>query len=168
MGLSGLLLIVIAALVWVRVFHHYPPAELMRDLRAGIAVKDIKDPAERFHQYFEKRYGPMSDPANGRAAFLDFFNTGHIRALELLVKGSPADSRQPEIQATADWIANYRASMSAEERGVLREEFGSDAGRAMLRQATAQYNSQDVYYRGSTAVVISELLTTIREIQKSP
>ena len=31
----------------------------------------------------------------------------------------------------------------------------------MLRQATAQYNSQDVQYRGQTAPVISQLLKTI-------
>ena len=157
----------LAGFLWMRVFHHYPPAELMKDIRAGIAVREIKDPDERFKKYLEQRYGSMSDAANRQKAFLDFFNTDHIRALQLMVKHSPEGQRQANIKATADWIAKYRTSLTTSESTALRAQLQSDAGKAMLKQATAQYNTQDVYYRGSTAPVISELLTTIHEIQKA-
>ena len=38
-------------------------------------------------------------------------------------------------------------------------------GFAAWEQATAQYNSQDVKYRGQTAPVISQLLRTIYTVQ---
>lgn len=158
--------LVIAGVVYVRVFHQYPPAELMQDIRAGIAAREIKDPDERFKKYLEQRYGPMADAANRQKVFLDFFNTDHIRALQLMVKHSPADQRQANIKASADWVAKYRTSMTPQERAALKAQLQSDASKALLRKATAQYNAQDVYYRGNTAPVISQLLTTLHEIQK--
>jgi hypothetical protein len=163
----GLLTLALAGLVWVRVLHHYPSAGLMKDVRAGIAARQIKDPDARLKRYLEQRYGPMSDPANRQKAFLDFFNTEHIRSLQILVKHSPPEQRQANIKATADWIAGYRSSMSPEERADLRDQLQTEAGKAMLRQATAEYNSQDIYYRGNTVPVISQLLTTIHEIEKA-
>lgn len=165
-GVSVLLLLGIAGFVYVRVFHRYPPAELMQDIRAGIAAREIKDPDERFKKYLEQRYGPMSDAANRQKAFLDFFNAEHIRALQFMVKHSPTNQRQANIQASADWIAKYRTTMTPQERAVLSAQLQSETGKTMLRKATAQYNEQDVYYRGNTAPVISQLLTTIHEIQK--
>lgn len=164
-ALCALAAVVVAAIIWVRSFQNVPTAELMKDLRAGIAVRQIKDPDERFRKYLERRYGPLSDPANRQRVFLDFFDTAHIRALQIIVQHSPADQRQDNIKATADWIAGYRATMTAQERADLRAQLQSDAGQAMLRQATAQYNRQDVYYRGDTVPVISQLLATIHDVQ---
>ena len=164
--LSALGAIVIAGFVWVRLLHHHPPAGIMKDLQAGIAARQIKDPDERFRKYLEQRYGPLSDPANRQKAFLGFFNTDHIRALQVLVKHSPPDQRQANIKATADWIAEYRATLSPQERADLVAQIQSDAGRAMLKQAMGLYNSQDVYYRGSTVPVISQLLTTLHGLEK--
>jgi hypothetical protein len=166
-GLSGLAAIAVAGCVWVRILHHYPPRELMKDIRAGIAARQIKDPHERYRTYLEHRYGSMSDPANRQKVFLDFFNKEHIRALQFLVKHSPPDQRRANIQASADWIAEYRASMGSQERAALSAQLQCAEGRTMLRQALAQYNSQDVYYRGGTVPVISQLLTTIREVENS-
>jgi len=161
-------LVAIATGVYIHKFRNYPPAGLMRDIQAGIAVRDIKDADQRFQRYLEKRYGPMSDPANRQKAFLDFFNVDHIRALQFMVAHSPADQRQANIQATVDWVANYRTTLTAQERTKLAAQLQSAAGRQMLRMATAQYNSQDIYYRGSTAPVISQLLRTIHEVQGTP
>jgi hypothetical protein len=165
-GISAVVLLALAGFVWVRMFHDYPPAELAQDLRAGIAVREIKDPDERFQKYLEHRYGSMSEAANRQKAFLDFFHADHIRALQFMVKHSPAAQRQANIKASADWIAKYRATMTAQERAALNAQLQSATGKAMLKKATAQYNSQDVYYRGNTAPVISQLLTTLHEIQK--
>ena len=114
----------------------------------------------------ELRYGSLSDPANREQVFLDFFSVDRIKALQLLVKYSPAEYRQANIQAMARWVANYRNSLSEEERAALHAKFDTPEGRAVLQRATAQYNSQDVHYRGATAPVISELLNTIAAAQK--
>lgn len=168
LGLAVLCLVALAVGIYLRAFHRYPPAELLQDLQAGIAVRDVKDANERFAQYLEKRYGPMKDPANRQKAFLDFFNVDHIRALQFMVAHSPVEQRQANIQATADWVANYRATMTTAERAALAAQLTSPSGRRMLRQATAQHNSQDIYYRGSTLPVISQLLRTIHEVEGKP
>jgi hypothetical protein len=66
----------------------------------------------------------------------------------------------------ADWVKDYRESLSPAQRAALNARFQTPEGRAMLRQATAQYNSQDVQYRGQTAPVISQLLKTINSTQQ--
>lgn len=165
LALAMVCLAVLAAGIYGRVFRRYPPPELMQDLQAAIAVRDVKNADERFGQYLERRYGSMDDPANRQKAFLDFFNVDHIRALQFMVAHSPAEQRQANIQATADWVANYRLTMTAAERAALAGQITSPEGRQMLRKATAQYNSQDVYYRGSTAPVISQLLRTIHDVE---
>jgi len=133
----------------------------MQDIRAGIAARDIKDPDQRFEKYLEGRYGPQSDHANREKAFLDFFNVEHIRAMQFLVKHSPADKRQANIDASARWVAQFRQSLTPEQRADLGARLEAGGGNSMLAQATAQYNTQDVYYRGQTVSVISELLKTI-------
>jgi len=141
------------------------PAELMQDIRAGIAARHIQDPDLRFQKFLEGRYGPQSDPANRQKAFLDFFNKDHIRALQLLVRHSPPGMRQANIEATAKWVQQFRESLTAQQRADLNAQLQAAGGRGLLQQATAQYNSQDVQYRGQTAPVISELLKTIASLQ---
>ena len=68
----------------------------------------------------------------------------------------------------ARWVARYRDSLSPEERAELGARFRTPEGRAQLGRATAQYNAQDVHYRGQTAPVISELLRTLHEVGPTP
>jgi hypothetical protein len=139
----------------------------MRDIKAGVAVRDIKDPDQRFAKYLEGRYGPMTEAANRQEAFLDFFNPEHIRALQFMVAHSPKEQQLDNIAASAKWVANYRNNLTAAERLALRAQLGSADGQRMLKRATAQYNAQDVYYRGQTAPVISQLLQTLHEVQRN-
>jgi hypothetical protein len=97
---------------------------------------------------------------------VDFFNIEHIKALQLMVRHSPEDQRRANILAMAKWVSSYRESLTAPELAALNARFQTPEGRAMLRQATAQYNSQDVQYRGQTAPVISQLLKTISRTQQ--
>jgi hypothetical protein len=162
----GGIVLVLAGFVWVRIIHQGPPPGIMKDIRAGLTSWRIQDPDARIRQYLEARYGAMSDPAHRQEAFVDFFNVDHIRALQLIVKHSPETQRQANIDAMARWVAAYRASLTAEERAALNARFQTAEGHAMLRRATAQYNSQDVRYRGSTAPVISQLLRTLNEVEQ--
>jgi hypothetical protein len=164
--LAGLLL-VLAAGLWVRTFHHRLPPGLMKDIRAGIAARQVQDPDARLLKYLEERYGPMSESAHRREAFLDFFNVDHIQALRLLVRHSPEAQRQANIDAMARWIGGFGAALAPEERVALSAYFQTDPAQAMLRRATAQYNSQDVRYRVSTAPVISQLLRTLHDIEQA-
>jgi hypothetical protein len=159
-------LLALALFVWVRVLHHGLPPGLMKDIRAGMGARQIQDPDARLLQYLENRYGPMSDPAHRREAFMDFFNLDHIKALQILVKHSPESHRQANIDAMARWVAGFGAGLTPEERAEMDAQFQSGEGRAMLKRATAQYNAQDVRYRGNTAPVISQLLRTLHEIQQ--
>jgi hypothetical protein len=77
-----------------------------------------------------------------------------------------AAQRQTNIAAMAQWVADYRRTMSPEEKEALSAYLGSDAGRTTLSRATAQYLSQGVTYRSATAPVIQELMTTLAHIQK--
>lgn len=147
--------------LWVRVLHRGPPPGVMKDIRAGLPARSIKDPDERLAKYLENRYGPMTDPANRQQVFVDFFDVDRIKALQFLVQHSPEESRQANIDAMARWVAGYRASLTPQEQAALRDRFLTPEGQAVLRRATAQYNSQDVRYRGSTAPVISQLLRTL-------
>lgn len=165
---SGCVVLLASAFVWVRVLHRGPPPWLMKDLRAGMAAREIKDPDERLLKYLEGRYGLLSDPANRRRVFLDFFDINHIKAMQFLVRHSPAQNRQANINAMARWVEAYRDSLTPQERTALKDQFQTGDGQAMLKRATAQYNSQDVRYRGSTAPVISQLLQTLNDVQRSP
>lgn len=144
------------------------PRGLAQDIRAGLAARHISDPDARLRRYLEGRYGDLDDPGVRRRVFVDFFDPERIRALQWLVQRAPEEQRQGSIAAMARWVAGYRASLSAEERASLAAEFGTPEGRARLGRATAQYNAQDVHYRGVTAGVISELLHTLNEVDESP
>jgi len=146
-------------------FRQRLPAGIMKDIRAGIAAKDISDPDQRVKKYLELRYGSMESPANRQKAFIDFFDIEHIKALQLMVSHAPKGRGQESIQAMSRWVETYRESLTLSEREQLREQLGSPQGRAMLQWATAQYNSQSVEYRGQTAPVISQLLKTVYAVQ---
>lgn len=165
-GTAGLMLAG-AILLWLRVVYFGPPVGIMRDIRAGLAARPIKDPDQRLAKYLEGRYGNLADPTNRQAVFVDFFNPERIKALQALVKHAPEDQRQANIDAMARWLANYRASLTPDERAALNAQFQTPEGRQQLGRATAQYNSQDVHYRGATAPVISELLRTLNEAEQT-
>ena len=164
-GVGGLL--AVALLVGFGMLRQRLPPGVMQDIRAGLPVRDIKDPNDRLAKYLENRYGPLTDPANRQQVFLDFFNVERIKTLQFLVRHSPADHRQPDIEAMASWLAAYRANLTPEEKSTLKGRFEGAEGQTMLRRATAQYNSQDVWYRGNTAPVISQLLQTVKEVQQA-
>ena len=149
--------------LWIHRFHRYTPVEVVQDIRAGIAAKNAPKPVERF---LELRYGSLDEPANRQKAFLDFFNFGHIEGLQILVARSPDSQRQANINAMAQWVADYRRTMSPEEKQALNARLSTADGHRMLQQATAQYLKQDVLYRAATAGVIRELLTTVTAVQK--
>ena len=55
--------------------------------------------------------------------------------------------------------------LAGQERADLCARIQSPGSRGMLQRATAQYNCQDVQYRGQTVPVISQLLITISSLQ---
>ena len=160
---ATLVLIGVLAALWIHRFRSYTPLEVTLDIRAAIAAKDSPRRVERF---LELRYGPLTEPANRQRAFLDFFNVGHIEGLQLIVKHTPAEMKQENIQMMAKWVADYRQTMTPEEKKALGTFFNSEAGRQTLQQATACYLRQDVRYRAGTAPVIFQLMTTVASVQK--
>lgn len=76
------------------------------------------------------------------------------------------ERRQANINAMAQWVADYRTTMTPEEKMALGAYVRSPAGGATLHQATAQYLRQDVQFRASTAPVIQELMTTLATVRK--
>jgi hypothetical protein len=166
-GAAGLLAAVLAAGLWFRVARHYPPKELMKDIRAGLATRSrhIQDPDARVEAFLEARYGSLSDPANREHVFLDFFDVDHIKALNFIVSHTPADQKQPNTAAMARWIANYRQTMLPEERTALQARLNTTAGQAMLHRATSQSQMQDVYFQGAQKPVVAELMTTLTSLR---
>jgi hypothetical protein len=160
---AGVVVIALGVTFWIRHFPNYTPVEALHDLQAAAQVKDAPRPVERF---LELRYGSLTEPANRQAAFLDFFNVGHIKGLNLLARRLPIEQRQSNVTAMAQWVANYRATMTPEEKAALRAYVTSFAGHAMLQRATAQYLQQDVRFRATGARVTEELMTTLATLQK--
>lgn len=163
MGGTALVLAAAAVVLWIRHFHDYTPAEVALDIRAAVASRDAPKPVERF---LEVRYGPLTEPANRQKAFVDFFNVGHIEGLHVLVQRMPPEWRAGSIASMAQWVADYRRTLSAEEKASLRAYFQTDRGRTTLQEATAKYLSHDIHYRAATAPVIEELMATLAEIEK--
>ena len=162
-GLTVLAVAGLSTVLWVRHFHRYTPIEALHDLQAASRVGNAARPVERFLQL---RYGPMSNPVNREKAFLDFFNIGHIKGLNMLVAATAPEQRQANIDAMAQWVASYRAGLTPQEKTSLGAYFRSDAGRTTLQEASVQYLAQDVHFRASTAGVVQELLTTVSTVQK--
>ncbi len=165
-GLFILALAAVAVALWVRSFHHYLPKELMRDIRAGLAARDVPDPDVRVQTFLSARYGPLTDPLNRQKAFLDFFDIDHIRGLHFIVNHTPLTQKVANTQAMAQWVANYRTTMTPEERAALQSRLNSESGQAMLRRATAEFQTQDVYYRGAQKAVVQELMVTLGDLRK--
>ncbi|HOW64272.1 MAG TPA: hypothetical protein P5186_15675 [Candidatus Paceibacterota bacterium] len=162
----GLAALLVAGFIWIRILHHGPRPGMLKDIHAGLQARHLKDPDQRILKYLEIRYGSMSDPAHRQDAFLDFFNIEHIKTLQLMVKYAPESHRQEDIHAMARWVADYRDTMTPNEKAALNARLQTAEGQTMLRRATAQYNSQDVRYRGHTAPVISQLLRTLNEVEQ--
>ena len=148
---------------WKHHFRGYTPVEVALDVRAAVASRNAERPVERF---LELRYGPLTEPANRQKAFLDFFNVGHIEGLQILVRRAPESRRPVAIAAMAEWVADYRKTMSPEEKAALGAFLRTEPGQQTVQQATAKYLSQDVHYRAATAPVIRELMATLAEVQK--
>jgi hypothetical protein len=89
-----------------------------------------------------------------------------MEGLHRIVSHMQGAQKQTNIAATAQWIANYRQGMTPEEKADLASHLHSQAGRATLQRATAEYLKRDVAYRAATAPVIAELMTTLSAVQK--
>jgi hypothetical protein len=150
--------------LWVRKFHHYSPREFVMDIRAGLAAKNIPEPKARVETFLATRYGPLTEPANRQRAFLDLFNVDHTKALDFIAGQTPAGQKQADTQAMADWVAQYRKTMSKEERAALRTRMNSESGRTMLQQSTAHYFAQDEATRAAQKPVMSELTSTLTSL----
>lgn len=161
--LTVLVLTVAAAVHYIR---RHIPAEILPDIRAAIAARGVVGADNRFNQYLANLYGPLDVATNREHAFEDFFNPNHIKAMRLIVKHSPHDQRLANIQATANWIQNYRQNMSAGEKADLSDYFNSSSGRTSLQAATAQFLQQDPEYRSTVVPVITQLMTTLASVNK--
>ena len=115
-AVGSLLVLAIGGALWIRKFHRDTPREVLQDIRAGLSARHAPQPVQRF---LELRYGSLAEPANRQKAFLDFFNVGHIEGLHLLVTHMQEGERQTNIAAMARWVAEYRRTMSPEERQAL-------------------------------------------------
>jgi hypothetical protein len=157
-----LTLVVLGAAFWIRRFHSYTPADAVRDFRAAKQAQHAERPVERF---LDLRYGPQTDAANRRKAFVDFFNVGHIEGLYLIVGKNTDPNTRRLVDDTARIFTGYRQAMSPEDKQALMDYFNSDAGRGQIQQATAAYLAKDVHFRTVTAPVIQELMTTLAVVQ---
>ena len=162
-GLVVLTLMALSVALWLRHFQTYTPAAALRDLRAAAQVRNAEHPVEPF---LEARYGSLRVPANRQKALLDFFEVGHIEGLYLITGHLAGDRKQATIAEMAQWIANYRTNMPAEDQEALHKYLGTDAGRAMVQGAAKYYLQKDVRFRAESAPVIQELMTTLSTLQQ--
>ena len=165
-GVVVLMIFVLTVVAGIHYIRRHIPAEILPDLRAAIAVRRVAGADNRFNQYLANLYGPLDVATNREHAFKDFFNPHHIKAMQFIVKHSPPDQRLANIQATANWIQNYRQNMSAQEKADLSGYFDSNSGRASLQAATAQFMQQDAEYRSAVVPVITQLMTTLSTVNK--
>jgi hypothetical protein len=165
-GMALLLAGIIAIVAGIHYVRTHIPKEILPDIRAAISARGVTDPDARFRKYMENLYGSMDDPAHRERAFEDFFNRDHIVAMQLIVRHSPPDQRRANIRATANWLANYRQTMTSQERIDLSTYFQSGEGRAALQTGTAQFMKQDAKYRSSTSPVINQLMTTLAGLKQ--
>ncbi len=160
------MIFVLTVAAGIHYIRHHIPAEILPDLRAAIAVRRVAGADNQFHQYLEKLYGPLDVATNREHAFEDFFNPRHIKAMQLITKHMPRNQRLASIQATADWVQNYRQNLSAEEKADLSSYFDSNSGQASVQAATAQFMQQDPEYRSAVVPVITQLMTTLASVNK--
>ncbi|MCF7668472.1 MAG: hypothetical protein K9N48_01700 [Verrucomicrobia bacterium] len=160
--LTGVVILAAGTGFWYYKFKRYTPVNAVKDIKAAIAAREASEPVERF---LESRYGSLSDPKNRRDAFLDFFNVDHIKGLRMISKHIPNSKRQKYVNAMAEWIAEYRTTMSSEEKAALRNRLNEPDSRIIFQQAASRYLQQDIRYRAATAPVITELMITLNEVQ---
>jgi hypothetical protein len=163
---GSVLAALILLLAGIRYVHHHLPAEFIPDLRAAIAARNVVGADQRFEKYLEGRYGSMNNPTNREHAFEGFFNLTHIKTMRLLVRHSPPDQRQANIMASANWIQNYRQTMTPQEKADLQTYFTSGDGSADLRAATAQFLTQDPEYRSAVVPTVTELMSTLASLKQ--
>jgi hypothetical protein len=163
-GVGVVVLIGAVSVFWARTFGHYSPREVFKDVRAGLAARNIQQPKARAEAFLTRRYGPLPDPANRQQAFLDFFNVEHIKGLDFITGRTSASQKQADTQAMADWIAQYRKTMSKEERAALRACINSESGKSMLQRSTAYYMAQEESVRKAQQPVMTELTTTLTSL----
>lgn len=161
-GIIGVVVCVLGVTLWKRHFRDYTPVEAALDLKAGFEARHASVPAKKF---LELRYGPQTDPANRAAAFIDFFNAGHIEGLYLMVGNRSNQGTRDGVAAIAQIFRDYRRNMTPDETKALADRFNSDAGRAQIQAATASYQSKDARFRAVAAPVIQELMTTLATVQ---
>ena len=162
----GVALIAGGSVLWGRTFQHYSPREFLKDVRAGLAARDIQPAKARVEAFLTARYGPLTEPANRQRAFLDLFNVDHTKALDFIAGRSPASQKQADTQAMAEWIAQYRKTMSAEERAALRTIVNSESGKSMLQRSTAHYMAQEESVRNAQKAVMMEITATLTSLWK--
>ena len=162
----GMVLIAAGSALWVRTFHHYSPREFLKDVRAGLAARNIPQPKARVEAFLTTRYGPLTEPANRQRAFLDLFNVDHTKALDLIAGHGPANQQQADTQAMAEWIAQYRKTMLAEEWAALRARINSASGQSMLQRSTAHFMAQEESVRNAQKPVMMELTATLTSLWK--
>ena len=119
-----------------------------------------------FAWWLASQFGPLDIAANREKAFLSFLDSKHIKIFGLEARLASAKQSRRDSETAARWIANYRATMTPEERADLRDRLNSDAGRAMLQQANAAFQSLDVSFRGNVTPAVAEVLATVAELQK--
>ncbi len=84
----------------------------------------------------------------------------------MLVARTHPTQRQANIDAMAQWLADYRATMTPAEKTALGAYVNSDVGRTTIQRATAEYMREDARYRASTAGVVQELLATVATVRR--
>ena len=165
-GIVAVALVGAGSALWTRTFNHYSPGELLKDVRAGLAARNIQQPQARVQAFLTARYGPLTEPANRQRAFLDLFNVDHTKALDFIAGRSPASQKQADTQAMAEWIAYYRKTMTAEERAALRTLINSQSGQSMLQRSTAHYMAQEESVRNAQKPVMMEITLTLTSLWK--
>ena len=138
----------LGTVLWKRKFDRYTPVEAVLDLQAAAKVRGSARPVEDF---LEARYGPMTVPANRQRAFLDFFNVGHIEGMHVIVSHMQPERKQANVQAMAQWLANYRRVMTP--RKSAGRPLRSFSGRAGHPKANVQFLNKDVHFRAAAAVI---------------
>jgi hypothetical protein len=80
-GFSMIVLCAVATIAGISYFRRQLPAEIITDIRAAIAARNLADPDARLNKYLTGLYGSLDDPTHRERAFEDFFNPSHFKAM---------------------------------------------------------------------------------------
>ena len=118
----------------------------------GIVAVDVSDGPQPVERFLEPRYGLLTDPASPQKAFVDFSNIGHTKEMHDIASRMESEKGQAATMAVAQWIADYRATMTLDEKAALGAYVRSDAARAIVHQTSGHHLLQhDVRLRASAA-----------------